>query len=31
VQFGSRASLNVTANAGTWMATIRLPLLRERP
>jgi hypothetical protein len=31
VQFGSRASLNATANAGTWMATIRLPLLRERP
>jgi two-component system, LytTR family, sensor kinase len=32
VQFGTRASLNATAvDAGTWVATIRLPLLRERP
>jgi two-component system, LytTR family, sensor kinase len=31
VQFGSRASLRATADAGTWIATIRLPLLRERP
>jgi hypothetical protein len=31
VQFGSRARLNATADAGTWIATIRLPLLRERP
>jgi LytS/YehU family sensor histidine kinase len=31
VQFGSRASLNATADAGTWIATIRLPLLLERP
>jgi LytS/YehU family sensor histidine kinase len=31
VQFGSRASLNAIAEAGNWIATIRLPLLRERP
>jgi two-component sensor histidine kinase len=31
VQFGPRASLNATAEDGTWIATIRLPLLRERP
>jgi two-component system sensor histidine kinase AlgZ len=31
VQFGARASLNATADAGNWIATIRLPLLRERP
>ena len=32
VQFGSRASLKATAvDDGTWVATIQLPLLRERP
>lgn len=32
VHFGARASLNAAAvDDGTWVATIRLPLLRERP
>jgi two-component sensor histidine kinase len=31
VQFGARASLQSTADGGDWIATIRLPLLRERP